>query len=438
MFARATDDPGSGSTPKVGRAAALRWASVAGTVVAVAVSAGSSLLAVGFASHAAAPQSAQQPALYAASALVGLVLAGLLVLRQRYPLALCLGASACSVLLPLDSSAALLALPWVLATSAVRSCLVAVGATTAATTAALVRDALRDHEARVLFTIDRESHVLASEPTAAVFVVVGLGLLALSVAAGLVRRALATAAQAREEQRAQAAATAVLRDQMARQTERESIAREVHDTIAHHVAAISLQASALEVTHGADPGAVRTAREVRGSAQQAMTELRSLLSTLRSGGVDGPGGPGVSLDDLGPLLDQLRADGAHLVAAVEVRGAAGATTALARATLRIVQEAVTNAAKHAPGAPVDVAVQGGPDAGVDIRVVNATPTGGPSSTAPGTGNGMLGMRERAAALGGTFDAGHRDGRFEVRVHLPWLGRDVGADDTAAETVSPGD
>jgi len=148
MFARATAAPGPGDAAAP-RAAVLRWAA-AGTTVAVAVSAASSLVAVGFASRAAAPSSALHPALYVVSALAGLALAGLLVLRRRHPLALCLGASACSVLLPLDASAALLALPWVLATGAVRTCLTAAGATTAATAASLLRDALREHEAQVL------------------------------------------------------------------------------------------------------------------------------------------------------------------------------------------------------------------------------------------------------------------------------------------------
>ena len=424
MFARATDAPGPGDA--AGQAAVLRGASVAGTVVAVAVSAASALVAVGFASRAAAPASALHAALYAVSALVGLALAGLLVWRMRFPLALCLGASACSILLPLDASAALLALPWVLATGAVRACLTAAGATTAATAASLVRDALRDHEAQVLVTVDEQTRVLSTDPTVAAYVVVGLGLLAVSVAAGLVRRAHLAAERARDEQQAAAAATAVLRDQARRQDERHLIAREVHDTVAHHVAEISLQASALEVTSADDPAAALAAREMRTSAQQAIRELRSLVTTLRSGDTV-TGFPGSTLDDLRPLVDRMAEDDPRTTAAVSVSDGRDAAPALVRATFRVVQEAVTNARKHARDAPVDIRVDASPELGVDIVVRNPLPgTGGRDErgpAVPGTGSGLLGMHERADAVGGTLSAGREDAAFVVRAHLPWVARE---------------
>ncbi|MFE5311023.1 sensor histidine kinase [Isoptericola sp. NPDC056573] len=426
MFARATAAPGGGDDAPAGRATVLRWASVAGTVVAVAVSAASSLVAVGFASHAAAPTGSLHPALYVVTALVGLVLAGLLCLRQRFPLALCLTASTCSILLPLDASAALLALPWVLATRTVRACLAAVGATTAATAAALVRDALRDHAAQVLVTVDERTRVLSTDPTAAAYVVVGLGLLGVSVAAGLVRRAQLVAERARDEQQAAAAATAVLRDQVRRQDERRLIAREVHDTVAHHVAEISLQASALEVTSTHDPEAALAAREMRASAQQAIRELRSLVTTLRSGDTV-TGFPGATLDDLLPLVDRMTDDNPRTTAQVSVTGGQDAAPELVRATFRVVQEAVTNARKHAPGEPVDIRVDASPALGVDITVRNPLqgPTGTDTArgpTVPGTGSGLLGMHERADAVGGTLSAGRADGAFVVRARLPWVTR----------------
>jgi len=426
MFARATDSTVPGGGPRQGRAAVLRWASVAGTVVAVAVSAASALVAVGFASHAAAPESALHPTFYVVSALVGLVLAGLLVLRQRFPLALCLGASACSLLLPLDASAALLALPWVLASGTVRACLTAAGATTVATTASLLRDGLRDHDAQVLVTIDEQTRVLSPDPTATAYVVVGLVLLGLSVAAGLVRRAQLAADRARDDQQAQAAATAVLRDQVRRQDERRLIAREVHDTVAHHVAEISLQASALEVTSVDDPDAALAAREMRASAQQAIRELRSLVTTLRSGDTV-TGFPGATLDDLGPLVDRMTGGDPRTTATVSVSDGHGAAPTLVRAAFRVVQEAVTNARKHAHGEQVHVHVEASPERGVDITVRNPLPAAtGPAGppAAPGTGSGLLGMHERADAVGGTLSAGRRGGEFVVHAHLPWVARET--------------
>ncbi|MGF0115997.1 sensor histidine kinase [Promicromonospora sp. Marseille-Q5078] len=428
MFARATVPAEGRETADPAGAGVPRWASVAGTTVAVAASAASSLVAVAFASRAAPPTNVWIPALYAVTAIVGLALAGLLVLRRSRPLALCLGASACSVLLPLDSSAALLALPWVLATGAVRTCLAAVGATTAATGAALVRDALRDHEAQILVTIDEQTRVLSTDPTAAAYVVVGLALLALSTAAGLVRRARVSAVRAQEERRAQSAATAVLRDQVAQQDERRLIAREVHDTVARHMAEISLQASALEVTSAADPQARRVAREMRVTAQRAIAELRSLVTTLRSGETV-TGFPGATLDDLHPLLDRMADDDPRLTSTVTVTGGQDAAPTLVRATFRVVQEAVTNAHKHARGAPVDVRVDGSPSRGVDVEVRNPVPghvAAGDSPREPllpGTGTGLLGMQERADAVGGTLFAGREDGAFVVRAHLPWDSRD---------------
>ncbi|MFI2297158.1 sensor histidine kinase [Isoptericola sp. NPDC019571] len=404
------------------RAAVLRWASAAGTVVAVAVSAASALMAVWFASQATGRESALHPTLYVVGAVVGLALAGLLVWRRRFPFALCLGASACSVLLPLDASAALLTLPWVLATGSVRACLTAAGATTAATATALLRDALRDHEAQVLVTVDEQTRVLSSDPTAAAYVAVGIVLLGLSVAAGLVRRAHLAAERARDEQQAAAAAAAVLRDQAGRQDERRLIAREVHDTVAHHVAEISLQASALEVTSTNDPAAARAAREMRASAQQAIRELRSLVTTLRSGDTV-TGFPGATLDDLRPLLGRMTGDDPRTTAAVSVTGGQDAAPTLVRATFRVVQEAVTNAHKHAGGQPVDVRVDAAPERGVDITVRNLLPSDGARAPSlPGTGSGLLGMHERADAVGGTLVAGREDGSFIVRAHLPWVAR----------------
>ncbi|MFD6177138.1 MULTISPECIES: sensor histidine kinase [unclassified Isoptericola] len=420
MFARATDAPSTREIPD--RSAVLRWASVAGTVVAVVVSAASALTAVGFASHAAAPASALHPALYVVSALVGIVLAGLLVLRRRFPLAVCLGACACSVLLPLDASAALLALPWVLARATRRTCLVASGATAAATSAALIRDGTREHAAQVLVTIDEQTRVLSTDPTVAAYVVVGLGLLGASVAAGLVRRARVAAERAREEQEAQASATAVLRDRVRREDERRLVAREVHDTVAHHMAAVSLQASALEVTSADDPEAVHAAREMRASAQRAIAELRSLVTTLRSGETV-TGFPGATLDDAAPLLERMAGEVPGMTTAVAVSDGEKAAPVLVRATFRVVQEAVTNARKHAAGAPVDVRVTASPEQGVDILVTNPldrTPPRGPG--VPGTGTGLLGMRERAAAVGGTLFAGPEDGSFVVRARFPWVPR----------------
>ncbi|WP_186004569.1 sensor histidine kinase [Isoptericola variabilis] len=413
------------------RAPGRSWTSRGGTVVAVTVSAFSALTAAAWADM---PGDAST-SLAILAALIGLILAGLLVLRRRYPVQLNLAASAAPLLLPLDSSAALLTLPWVYATSTSRRTVAGCTAATAAgTAAALVRDALRAPEHRVFAVFD-ESGALTSAPGTLSFVFWGLFFLGASVAAGLVRRSRATADRARVAEasaeaarEAQVAQTAVLRDRMTRQEERELIAREVHDTVAHHIATISLQASALEVARGEDPEAREAAREVRASAQRAIAEMRTLLSTLRDG--DGTLLPGTSLEDLVPLLERLRDGGAGITSSIFVSDGHTAAPALTRATFRIVQESVTNALKHAPGSPVDVTVRAARATGVDVRVTNRL-TDEPAPAAPGTGAGITGMRERVQALGGTLDVHVDDGRHVVAAHLPWVDAEHPEADTAS-------
>lgn len=405
-----------------GRVAAPRtWSSRAGTVVAVSVSAISAMVAVAW--HDMPSGSDSASGLAVLGALVGLVLAGSLVLRRRYPVHLNVAASLAPVLLPLDSSAALLTLPWVYATSSLRTVVGCSVATAVGTAAALTRDAVRHPEHRVFATFD-ESGALTSSPGVLAFVLWGAFFLGASVAAGLVRRSRATTDRARTAEataeaarEAQVAQTAVLRDQMTRQEERELIAREVHDTVAHHIATISLQASAFEVSRTDDPAAREAAREVRASAQRAIAEMRTLLSTLRDG--DGTLLPGTSLEDLVPLLERLRDGGAGISSSIFVSDGHTAAPALTRATFRIVQESVTNALKHAPGSPVDVTVRASRAGGVDVRVTNRL-AGGSSSAPPGTGSGITGMRERAQALGGTLDVHVEHDRHVVSAHVPWL------------------
>ncbi|GAB2456627.1 hypothetical protein GCM10007967_08420 [Xylanimonas ulmi] len=345
------------------------------------------------------------------AALVGWTLAGLLVLRRRHPVAVALAASAAAVVLPLDSFAALLALTWVIATARVRTAVLCTAAVTAATAVALWRDAARAPGDRVFAVYDQTTGVLTHAPEAASFWVAGVLLLAAAVSAGLARRFRAAASDSQE---AQATAVAVLHDKTLREDERELIAREVHDTVAHHIASIAMQASAFEVTQQNEAAKV-AARQVRSSAQQAIAELRALMTALRTG--TGVGTQGATLEDLVPLLDGLRERGLTVAGTVFVSDAAAASQALARATFRIVQESLTNALKHAPNAPVELSVRAGRADGVQIRVANTVEPG--AAPGPGTRSGTVIMAERAAALGGTFHAGVEAGRYVVVAHLPW-------------------
>jgi signal transduction histidine kinase len=409
--------------PPAPRSAGRTWSRL-GTVGAVVVAGTSSLVAVAI----LAPDSTEDLG-FAVSVLAmvaGLTLAGCLVLRRQHPVPLCLAAAVAPVMLPMDSAAALLVLPWVWAVGRSRTVALCTAAVTLGTAAALWRDAARPAGERV-FSVADEAGAISYDPGPVAFVCWGLFFLALSLSAGIVRRSRAATAAARqdtdaarEQTAAEVARSAVLEDRMTRQEERELIAREVHDTVAHHIASISLRASVLEVQHPDDQPTRDAAREVRASAQRAVAELRTLLHSLRTD--DGDLLPGTTLEDLVPLLDRLRDGGAQVWGTVFVQDSHLAAPHVTRATFRIVQEAVTNALKHAPDQPVSVTVRAGRSTGVEVRVENPL---GDASSGPGTGHGITGMQERAERLGGSLTAGPHGGRFVVAARLPWAESGVG-------------
>ncbi len=396
------------------------WAR-AGTVGAVTIGAFSTMVAISFDYGYRTADGAPAHWLDLLAFFVGLTLAGLLVLRRRFPVYLCLAASAAAILLPLDSFAALLTLTWVIATASTRTAWLCGAAAATATGAAFWKDAARPPQDMVLASKDQITGTI-SYASAAGFWTVALLCLATFVGVGLVRRWRNVAAAAVADKDAHVATTHQLRDRMSRQEERELIAREVHDTVAHHISLISLQASALEVDRGAGGPEVRAAaQQMRSSAQHAISEMRGLLTTLRTGTEDNPL-PGATLEDLAGLLDNLRRHGRWVTSSVYVTDAHTAAPTLTRAVFRIVQESVTNALKHAPGQPIEVDVRASRQIGVTIRVVNPVQPG-PTTPAPGTGSGILGMRERAERLGGRFDARVDGGWHIVTAYLPWVSND---------------
>lgn len=216
-----------------------------------------------------------------------------------------------------------------------------------------------------------------------------------------------------------------LTEQMVRQAERERIARDMHDALAHRLSVVSLHAGALEAAAsagagGAAPhGAGEIARTVREQTHAALQDMRGLIGDLRGG--DAVATSPASMGAIGALLADLRAGGARMRPYVVIQSPERASAMFDSAVFRIVQEALTNAIKHAPGAEVDIFVQVEPQSGARIRIVNSlrSPDG---SAVPGGGNGVLGIRERAAALGGEAWIGQHDGTFIVDVTLPWQER----------------
>ncbi|MFF7452685.1 sensor histidine kinase [Kitasatospora sp. NPDC008115] len=207
------------------------------------------------------------------------------------------------------------------------------------------------------------------------------------------------------------------RARRARLEERTRIAREMHDVVAHRVSLMVVHAGALERIAAKDPEKAAQSAKLMGEVgRQALNELREILGVLRMSDERGPEPD--SLAGLPRLVDQSRAAG--MAVTLTVSGSRQEFTGEAEQTAyRVVQEGLTNAHKHAGGAQVSVLLAYAPN-GVRVSVVNACPGGERAAAAlPSGGNGLVGMRERVVALGGTFSAGpERDGGFRVEAVLP--------------------
>ncbi|MEV7603396.1 histidine kinase [Kitasatospora sp. NPDC089797] len=208
------------------------------------------------------------------------------------------------------------------------------------------------------------------------------------------------------------------RARRARLEERTRIAREMHDVVAHRVSLMVVHSGALERIVVKDPEkAAQSARLMGEVGRQALNELREILGVLRMDDDERQPEPD-SLAGLPRLVDQSRAAG--MAVTLTVSGSRQEFTGEAeRTAYRVVQEGLTNAHKHAGGAQVSVLLAYAPN-GVRVSVVNACP-GGERGAAqlPSGGNGLVGMRERVVALGGTFSSGpEADGGFRVEAALP--------------------
>lgn len=229
--------------------------------------------------------------------------------------------------------------------------------------------------------------------------------------------------QTQRERRRRAAAEEQLRVEQIRHAERARIAREMHDVLAHRISLLSLHAGALEYRPDASPEQVaRAAAVIRASAHQALEDLRAVIGVLRDGS-DGaaPQPPQPTLAALPGLLEESRAAGMRLNADVRLAEPAAVPEAVGRHALRIVQEALTNARKHAGPAPVDLRIEGAPGQGLTIEVRNPAPvlTAG-ATQIPGSGTGLVGLTERATLSGGRLEHGlDGQGDFRLRAWLPW-------------------
>lgn len=262
-----------------------------------------------------------------------------------------------------------------------------------------------------------------SNDTAPMMFVAAVSLLVVALAQ--VRR------DAEREVAAQQSVTAVERDRRTLLEERTTIARELHDVVAHHMSVVAIQAEAAPYRVENPPPELEQAfATIRENAVAALTELRRVLGVVRAEDYEAPDAPQPTLADLDGLLGNVRDAGLEVDLAVT-----GAVRQLPPgvelSAYRITQEALSNALRHAPGASAKVEVSyvlGG----LGVRIVNGPARGlvkpAPAGTAQrglrpplstGTGHGLTGMRERVSMLNGEMTTGPtEDGGYEVAVFLP--------------------
>ncbi|MEU0302462.1 histidine kinase [Streptomyces sp. NPDC006175] len=232
---------------------------------------------------------------------------------------------------------------------------------------------------------------------------------------------------AQREVTVQRTVTAVERDRRTLLEERTTIARELHDVVAHHMSVVAIQAEAAPYRVENPPPELEQAFvTIRENAVAALTELRRVLGVVRAEDYEAPDAPQPTLAELDRLLDNVRETGLETEKTVT-----GAVRELPQgvelSAYRIVQEALSNTLRHAPGATAKVEI-GYVLGGLGVRVVNG-PARGLVKPSPGAGHGITGMRERVAMLNGEMTAGaYGDGGYEVAVFLPVPAQRSGAED----------
>lgn len=242
---------------------------------------------------------------------------------------------------------------------------------------------------------------------------------------------------AEREVTVQRTVTAVERDRRTLLEERTTIARELHDVVAHHMSVVAIQAEAAPYRVENPPPELEQAfLTIRENAVAALTELRRVLGVVRAEDYEAPDAPQPTLAELDRLLANVAEAGLRTEKTVT-----GAVRELPQgvelSAYRIIQEALSNTLRHAPGATAKVEI-GYVLGGLGLRVVNG-PATGLVKPSPGAGHGVTGMRERVAMLDGEMTAETTaDGGYEIAAFIPvQTVREEAADDAPVEGTAPG-
>lgn len=347
-----------------------------------------------------ADQAGNSDGLLLADMLIGLAACCTLWTRRRWPVGLALGLSVLQAVSPMGGGAALVAL----FSLAIHRPFKPVAIVAAVGLAGMVGQAYLRPDPTV-------SHLVA--------IILGALVVLLAVAWGMLVRARRQLVVALRERAVRAENEAALRAEQAQRLAREAIAREMHDVLAHRLTLLSVHAGALEFRPDAPPPEVaRAAGVIRDSAHEALQDLRMIIGVLRAPGDDGER-PQPTLVTLDALVAESRDAGMKVTLDSGVDDPAAVPSTTGRTVYRIAQEGLTNARKHAPGTGTTVLVSGGPGDGLTVEVRNEAPRG-PVPHVPGSGQGLIGLTERATLAGGRFEHGPTgDGGFAVRAWLPW-------------------
>ncbi|QPZ37675.1 sensor histidine kinase [Paramicrobacterium chengjingii] len=229
------------------------------------------------------------------------------------------------------------------------------------------------------------------------------------------------------------AGRATIRDELAREKEvsaeeqarrqlieeRSRIARELHDVVAHSMSVIQVQASTAKYRlTDLDVPVVAEFDDIAASARSALAEMRRLLGTLRPDGQDAERMPQRTIGDIPGLVEGTRRSGIGIDLSID-DDLRGAPLSAQVAVFRIVQEAISNALRHAPGSRISVSVARSNTSGLVISVINSAPLSAPVDAAGG-GHGIIGMRERTTMLGGNLEThATPDGGWIVHAVLPF-------------------
>lgn len=255
----------------------------------------------------------------------------------------------------------------------------------------------------------------------AVFII-GFAALALTLGMSFTTRQRRRIRQADETVEAVAHDRNVISSEMTRQTEREYLAREVHDTLAQRLTALSLQTGQMQKSLAdTEHGELSTAlQETKQYSDQALKDLRNLVTSLREHGEKEPTVPSVvpgGFYDLKVLLDDAAHQGITVQPQIMLNSYDSAPDELQRAVLRIIQEALTNVLRHSTDNTVALVIDGQPGEGIRLEFTNLRDNR--QHFDGGSGTGLLGIKERAELIGGTSQEEYLPEHFRLTVRLPW-------------------